>query len=249
MRHPPSAVEHKNGKGGPPATLTQSYTYDSFGKVTASSGSLVNPFQYTGRDSDSDTGLYYYRARYYDPSVGRFITEDPIGFGGGVNFYSYVLNNSLNWIDPFGLDTTVIIVYDKSLGVTYGSHAALLIDNGGHPILYDPAGSYAPDHRCGSGDACAEVDADLSLYQKYHQKNGSTVKSFVFHTTPQEEEQIANRILQIGGAAPFYCASFVSRAIQGIGPFKNLKGSGWPGELGKQLDLLLPKPSGTGGAW
>ncbi len=47
--------------------LAQSYTFDSFGKQTASSGSLVNPFQYTGRESDSETGLYYYRARYYDP--------------------------------------------------------------------------------------------------------------------------------------------------------------------------------------
>jgi YD repeat-containing protein len=45
----------------------EAYTYDSFGKVTASAGSLTNPFQYTGREFDAETGLYYYRARYYDP--------------------------------------------------------------------------------------------------------------------------------------------------------------------------------------
>ena len=53
-------------------SLAQTYTFDSFGKQAASTGSLVNPFQYTGRESDTETGLYYYRARYYDSSTGRF---------------------------------------------------------------------------------------------------------------------------------------------------------------------------------
>jgi RHS repeat-associated protein len=78
------------------------YTYDSFGKLTASTGSLVNPFQYTARESDSETGLYYYRARYYDSSTGRFLSEDPIGLEGGNNFYRYAQNSPLNWIDPSG---------------------------------------------------------------------------------------------------------------------------------------------------
>jgi RHS repeat-associated protein len=67
-------------------TIADSYNYDSFGNITASTSALVNPFQFTGRDSDSQTGLRYYRARYYDPVAGRFLTEDPIGFFGGVNF-------------------------------------------------------------------------------------------------------------------------------------------------------------------
>ncbi len=50
-------------------SIANTYTYDSFGKLTASTGSLVNPFQYTARESDTETGLYYYRARYYDQSV------------------------------------------------------------------------------------------------------------------------------------------------------------------------------------
>ena len=52
---------------------------------------------------DTETNLYYYRARYYDPQAGRFSSEDPIGFLGGINFYAYVKNNVPNTFDPLGL--------------------------------------------------------------------------------------------------------------------------------------------------
>jgi RHS repeat-associated protein len=92
--------------------LAQTYTYDSFGKQTASSGSLTNPFQYTGREFDSETGLYFYRARYYDPSTGRFLSEDPLQHDGGNNFYVYVLNDPLNLTDAFGKQSNSV---DSSL--------------------------------------------------------------------------------------------------------------------------------------
>ena len=65
----------------------------------------MNLFQYTARESDSETGLYYYRARYYDQSVGRFLGEDSAGFADGVNFYRYVHNNPGDSTDPSGLTT------------------------------------------------------------------------------------------------------------------------------------------------
>jgi RHS repeat-associated protein len=84
--------------------LAQTYTFDSFGKQTASSGSLTNPFQYTARESDAETGLYYYRARYYDPAVGRFLSEDRLrSVSGPLNFYGYVENSTPNLLDPTGL--------------------------------------------------------------------------------------------------------------------------------------------------
>ena len=83
--------------------VAQTYTYDSFGRLTGSSGSLTNPFQYTARESDPETGLYYYRARYYAPSAGRFVSEDPIQSEGGINFYVYAGNNSANFGDGTGL--------------------------------------------------------------------------------------------------------------------------------------------------
>jgi RHS repeat-associated protein len=83
--------------------VANTYTYDSFGKLTASTGTLTNPFQYTGREFDPETGTYYYRARYFDQNVGRFVNEDPIGFGGGPNFYPYVHDNPVLFVDPTGL--------------------------------------------------------------------------------------------------------------------------------------------------
>jgi RHS repeat-associated protein len=77
-------------------------TYDSYGNSTTSTGSLVNPFRYTAREFDSETGLYYYRARYCDSTTGRFLSEDPIGFEAGANFYSYVQNDPQDWVDEDG---------------------------------------------------------------------------------------------------------------------------------------------------
>ena len=91
-------------------TVANSYTYDSYGKLTASTGTLANPFQYTGREFDQETGLRYYRARYYNSSGGRFTSEDPIGFlGSGTNFYRYVNNSPLNSGDPSGKSAVVVL--------------------------------------------------------------------------------------------------------------------------------------------
>ena len=57
----------------------------------------------TGREFDTEASLYYYRARYYDPKIGRFLSEDPSGFGQGVNFYAYVGNSPTNLVDPTGV--------------------------------------------------------------------------------------------------------------------------------------------------
>jgi RHS repeat-associated protein len=56
-------------------TLAKTYTYDGYGRLTASTGTLTNPFQYTGREFDPETGIYEYRSRYYDAAVGRFLSE------------------------------------------------------------------------------------------------------------------------------------------------------------------------------
>ncbi|MDJ0674655.1 MAG: FG-GAP-like repeat-containing protein [Calothrix sp. MO_167.B42] len=79
-------------------------TYDSFGGVTGESNTAVDfRFGYTGREFDEETGLYYYRARYYDAATGRFISQDPIGFeAGDGNLYRYVFNSPTNFNDYSG---------------------------------------------------------------------------------------------------------------------------------------------------
>ena len=80
--------------------LGQTYTYGSFGSTTSSTGGVSNPFRFTGREFDSETGLYYYRARYYDSNTGRFLSEDPAR--SEPSSYSYVSNAPTYWIDPTG---------------------------------------------------------------------------------------------------------------------------------------------------
>lgn len=87
----------------PAAAVANTYTYDSFGNLTASSGSVTNRFRYTGREFDTESGLYFYRARYYDATIGRFISEDPLGVKADKNFYRYVRNNPVMFRDSFGL--------------------------------------------------------------------------------------------------------------------------------------------------
>lgn len=84
------------------ATQTQ-YTYEPFGKTTASGAGSGNSSQFAGRENDG-TGLYFNRARYYSPALQRFLSEDPAGLQASINLYAYVDNDPFNWTDPLGLD-------------------------------------------------------------------------------------------------------------------------------------------------
>ena len=101
------------------------YEYDVYGKVyvvdEGNSGSLVsidnytgnlygNDRLYTGREYDSETHLYYYRARYYSAELGRFISRDPIGTADDVNLYGYVGNSPVMGVDPMGLKAKTLVI-------------------------------------------------------------------------------------------------------------------------------------------
>ncbi len=79
---------------------------NSYGRVRHI-GRIRQPYAFTGREYDKETGLYYYRARYYDPEIGRFISKDPfpgfLSYPQTLNLYPYVGNNPVNRVDPWGL--------------------------------------------------------------------------------------------------------------------------------------------------
>jgi RHS repeat-associated protein len=96
------ALQSVLGQSGHEGSILASQSYSSFGSTLSQTGTSNNAQKYTGREQDAETGFYYYRARYYDAVTGRFISEDPKGFGAGVNFYAYVNNNPVNGNDPTG---------------------------------------------------------------------------------------------------------------------------------------------------
>ncbi|HBI24099.1 MAG TPA: hypothetical protein DDX84_07865 [Nitrospiraceae bacterium] len=108
---------HQNSLGSVAAVtnsagvVVERYEYDAYGNVSVFDGSYTsligsaigNPYMFTGREYDPETGFYYYRARYYDPVWGRFLQRDPLGYVDGMNLYEYVRGNAANSVDSLGL--------------------------------------------------------------------------------------------------------------------------------------------------
>ena len=91
-------------------TQTQ-YSYDPFGSTSTSGAASTNSYQFTGREFDV-AGLYYYRARYYSPVTGRFISEDPLGLAAGINEYSYADGDPNLFRDPRGTSLCPVHVFE-----------------------------------------------------------------------------------------------------------------------------------------
>lgn len=150
-------------------TTTARYFYEPFGTTTLTNPAVPNAFRFTGRELD-ETGLYYYRARYYSPTLARFLSEDRVNRLENYNLYRYARNNPLRWIDPFGLWD-----YAKEYG-TIGDYLTTNMKNieGGVDkvfnnianrdavVTYTTNGAHKPDSYHYDGDAIDLRTRDLS---------------------------------------------------------------------------------------
>ena len=137
--------------------VTDSQLYDAFGNTVSRTGTTPSPFGFVGKaqyQSDSDSGLQLLGHRYYDPSIGRFLSSDPAK--AGTNWYAYCSNNPLKGIDPQGLDE-VIIIQDPG-GFGNGGHTHIgVTDDTGNTIWY---GFYPDEGRANSGGGSSSSSGD-----------------------------------------------------------------------------------------
>jgi RHS repeat-associated protein len=133
-----STIALTDGSGN----ITTAYTYDPFGNTSVSGLTSTNVSQYTGRENDG--ALYYYRARYYNPMLGRFVSEDPIRFSRGTtNSYGYAGDNPVQFTDPLGLWTLEIgisVNYTLPFNISGTVFAGIAVDTHGNVATYDGGG-------------------------------------------------------------------------------------------------------------
>ena len=165
--------------------IAQTIKYDSFGNIKSISNPLlIQPYVWTGREYDLESGFYYLRNRYYDPRTGRFISKDPIGFGGGdVNFYVMVGNNAVNWVDPYGFQ----------MGLPPGP----MIDPGqvnpnNMTGMYGPAGSQDKEFINSFGKKTGELA--LELFKKYLKSRGKNPIEWPDIDLEKEKKRIEDEI-------------------------------------------------------
>ena len=148
---------HFNGIGSTVAitdmtqAVANSYAYDPFGQVLNQQETVPQPFKYVGKYGvmAEPNGLYYMRARYYDPNVGRFISEDPIGFAGGdVNLFGYVRNNPVMGIDPYGLFGWADMPMPPQSMVDFSAGVGSVLSFGLTDVINDATGASSVVNKC-----------------------------------------------------------------------------------------------------
>jgi RHS repeat-associated protein len=230
-----STVALANGTG----VVQTQYVYDAFGGTSVSGAASGNASQYTGRENDG-TGLYYYRARYYNATLQRFISEDPIGLGGGINSYAYALDNPLSYSDPFGLDVT-ITAYPGANGNPFG-HVGVSI-NGSPAVGFNPAPGWDPFSIFGPVPG-AVLPVQPGRPVDPNCANGAC--QVTIHTTPAQDQAMLNYINNRTNNPGYYdlagrnCGQF-GRDVLNAGGVKT-PWTPFPRELLNNLTNPSPRP-------
>jgi RHS repeat-associated protein len=129
------------GLTGPTGNMPVQYSYSPFGSISIT-GTTTNSFTYTGREIDG-LGINYYRARYYSPQTGRFLSEDPLGFRFGTDLYAYAYDSPVVFTDPSGKDAISGAVTGAIFGALGAANGGNICDALGGAIAGGIAGGLA----------------------------------------------------------------------------------------------------------
>lgn len=155
--------------------VAQRLDYDEFGRVLFDSAPGFQPFGFAGGLYDPDTSLVRFGARDYDPEIGRWLAKDPIGFGGGPNFYAYAANDPINVIDPDG-KTPVAVIWFLVAGAAVAISGDTFVEGSGNEGLFMIVAETAA-----GGGVLRAMRATHSLYATWRgaQRGSSIARRFV----------------------------------------------------------------------
>lgn len=219
------------------ANLMNDYRYDSFGETLGGGQGGGNDLQFVGGlgvKSQANIGLSYMRNRWYDDTLGRFITKDPMGYRGGINIYIYVANNPINGLDPMGLCDDSKMGVKPSIDLGFGGVNLNLglfkVTYGGQP-LWDPSAQFSLTPALVGADFNLHLDTGPTLipegYSVYSSLEG--IVPFGKYLAVGSDSSGANISLGAGIGSP-------------IGVSKDINSS--PSSPSINIDGLPSRPSG-----
>lgn len=227
--------QHNDALGSPVAVTNSSGNEIEIERTKYEPYGLADPSNdgpgYTGHVEDASTGLTYMEQRYYDPSIGRFLSVDPVDVDpqSGFNFnrYWYANNNPYRFKDPDGRWTAV--VYDNA-GT---GHIGFWTERGGAngvPTVYDPNGSFSAGY--------VAENVELADYVAYQEQAGGDVEVIWFDTSEGEETALIAAAEELWSSGTLDCAARTAAALSAIPRFQSIEPTIWPANLAKQVRRL-----------